>query len=84
MDDQKVLSNGEFKLSDQSAQDPLHENVKATKHIFLRYFSKMSILRFPLHRTSNCLFPALGDRFTLSIPHRFPTPNANPFLTQRI
>jgi len=34
MDDQKDPSDGEFKLSDQSAEYPHHENVEAAKQIF--------------------------------------------------
>ena len=33
MDDQKDPSDGEFKLSDQSAEYPHHEHVEATKQI---------------------------------------------------
>jgi hypothetical protein len=34
MDDQKAPSDGKVKLSNQSAEDSHHKNVKATKQIF--------------------------------------------------
>jgi len=61
MDDQKDPSDGEFKLSDQSAEYPHHENVEATKQIFEAdtLTSKMSILRFPPPRCIKLPFSRL-------------------------